>query len=335
VGTPILDEHLTDVRSTVQAIACANGASSLDSWVAGYHRFERLQLSLWGSRQGQISSDSLREAEERERALSEQELQARQLIASLEHECEQIRKERDNAQRGVQDLQTAVEERSRQADNWRAMYESLKSGGRVTVPTNATSINTAPINSNQQQPRLQSLSLGYNPNKMMRTDQSLTPSYQGHYDAPRFTGQDGRRSPSQPPASSGGGGLGRFQPTNNFGGGNDGSGGANRARSGSTMGGNDSHSSHNSNDGFMRNGFAQSRSNTLPPRPPTKESLSSLLNRSIAPRTSSISTGSFPTNNRIPLQEPVRSTFFAPASLRAVSPAVHMQQQRHGGGMLY
>lgn len=309
-----------DVKSTLQAIACANGASSLDAWVSNFHRFERIQIALWGTKQGQASQDALKEAEERERALSERELQTRQVLAQLEHECDQVKKERDHAQRGVSDLQSALDERSRQADNWRAMYEALKTGGRVTIPSS--------------QPQQQSSS-----------SKLLVPSNTGNGRLPSNGGAG--------PDLGGGGGMG-----------------LNRMRTGSMM----SVDSIGSDQSFRSSSNASFpiRSNTLPihnnttVRPQTREALDALLSRSIAPSaqrnslptyrpTSGIGLGNGSMMSRqgqggggpLPLQDPIRSTFFAPASLRAMSPSMHQQQQQQmqpqfhtrsmgqGGGMPY
>jgi len=316
VGAPILDEQLTEVRSTLLAVACANGASSLDSWLAGLHRFERIQLTLWGSRQGQAAQDALRESEERERTLGERELQSRQMVAQLEHECEQVRKERDQAQRGVQDLQTALEERSRQADNWRAMYEALKNGGRVPIPS-------APHNASgasNRIPLLPSAGGTGGPNKMLRASEPTPGSVaSGGFQLPQL------------PGSTFNAGVG-----SSYGGPDNAAG---RMRSSSTLSNDPSHAG--GFDAYNR-GFTM-RSNSLPIRPPTRDSLASLLNRSVVPRTSAPggnNGGGFrpPSSSSLgppppalqQLHDPVRSTFFAPASLRAMSPAA---PSLRGGGM--
>lgn len=324
VGAPILEDQLTDVKSTLQAIATANGACSLDSWMSNLHRFERIQISLWGSRQGQESTDAVREAESRERQASERELANRQILASVEHECEQLRKERDSAQKGVQDLQSALDERSRQAENWRTMYESLKSGGRVTMPP-PMSLTSMPVSRSLTLASNHANSNFGNNAKIMRTSQPASLPGGHHY-------SHGSQENMIPENSYG------------FSNGADVGGGMSRFRSSSIMSG-DSNVSGASHGGVDMRGIP-TRSHTTNPilqRPPTRDQLSSLLNRSIVPRTQN----SFTSNGRSlgpppshppQLSEPVRSTFFTPAALRAASPAPMQGQgymSRPAGQMQY
>ncbi|KAH9258670.1 hypothetical protein BASA81_003172 [Batrachochytrium salamandrivorans] len=330
VGTPILDDQLTDVRSTLQAIACANGACFLDNWVSSLHRFERNQLAAWGSRQGHLSQNSLAQAEQREKELGDRELQARQLLISLEHENDQLRKDKENFQRGVGDLQSALEERTRQAENWRAMYEALKSGGRVSIPPPSSSMSAAPSSSSLRKtlprsddPPPMSGSRGlfenYRYNQDAEDNGSSNKQHRplrersGEYDDDAIADRRGNSRFSFPPPA--------------------------RAETFSSS------SSSSLRAPSMPPPLPQtpssypSRSNSLPPaRPPTRDTLTSLLNRSVVPRTASSTSAFRPPSSQ--QDAPVRSSFFSSSSLRAMSPNVnsnlhHQRGRLSQGGMLH
>lgn len=330
VGTPILDDQLTDVRSTLQAIACANGACFLDNWVSSLHRFERNQLAAWGSRQGHLSQNSLAQAEQREKELGDRELQARQLLISLEHENDQLRKDKENFQRGVGDLQGALEERTRQAENWRAMYEALKSGGRVSIPPPSSA---APASSLRK-----TLPRSDDPPPMSGS-RGLFENYRYNQDA-----EDG--------GNGGGGSNKQHRPLREY----DDDAVADRRSSNNRFSfpppARAETFSSSSSSSLLRApsmppplpqtpSAYPSRSNSLPPaRPPTRDTLTSLLNRSVVPRTASSASAFRPPSSQ--QDAPVRSSFFSSSSLRAMSPNVnsnlHHQQQRgrlSQGGMLH
>ena len=137
VGAPILDSQLADLKCMMLAVGVANGVLFLEHFVHSLHSFEKAQLSARALRLESSARKAAREHEERQEVWTNEQLQQQYAIETLERKFEQQHKELSSALQANEEMQSALEERTRQADNWKAMYESLKADGSLAVVSQA------------------------------------------------------------------------------------------------------------------------------------------------------------------------------------------------------
>jgi len=137
VGARIPEDQLVEVRSTLQAIASANGTTMLEAWMQNIRQFDREQLvfaaGLFAWRGPRLrampdantaahferqASDVQRDVEMRDQQWAQRLQTSDQNAAELERQLEQARNEREHDTRALREAQAALEERSRQVSRF-------------------------------------------------------------------------------------------------------------------------------------------------------------------------------------------------------------------------